>query len=65
MLRDGGPHIFKGLPLGEARQITVPAVLVRLLFLQGGTENPVDLPPAFAVKERPPQSKVAVTVSYT
>ena len=46
MLRDDRLHILKGLPLGEIRQIA-SAAFVRLLLLQEGAENAVDLPPAF------------------
>ena len=45
MLGDGNLRAVKGLPFGEVRERA--AVPVRRLFLQEGTENAVDLPPAF------------------
>ena len=70
MLGNGNLRTIKSLPFGEVRERV--AVPIRRLFLQEGTENAVDLPPAFgedalpfAVKEWPPQSKVTVTASYT
>ena len=45
MLGDGNLHAVKNLSFGEVRErIAVP---IRRLFLQEGTENAVDLPPAF------------------
>ena len=45
MLGDGNLRAVKNLSFGEVRQRV--AVPVRGLFFQGGTENTVDLPPAF------------------
>ena len=45
MLGNGNLRAVKDLSFGEVRQRT--AVPVRRLFFQGGTENAVDLPPAF------------------
>ena len=45
MLGDGNLRTVKSLPFGEVRErIAVP---IRRLFFQKGTENAVDLPPAF------------------
>ena len=45
MLGDGNLRTVKSLPFGEVRErIAVP---IRRLFLQEGTENAVDFPPAF------------------
>ena len=45
MLGDGNLRTVKSLPFGEVRERA--AVPVRRSFFQGGTENAVDLPPAF------------------
>ena len=45
MLGDGNLRTVKSLPFGEVWECA--AVPIRWLFLQGGTENAVDLPPAF------------------
>ena len=45
MLGDSNLCAVKSLPFGEVRERA--AVPVRRLFFQGGTENAVDLPPAF------------------
>ena len=45
MLSDGNLRTVKSLTFGEVRERAT--VLVRRLFLQGGAENAVDLPPAF------------------
>ena len=45
MLGNSNLRTAKSLPFGEVRErIAVP---IRRLFLQEGTENAVDLPPAF------------------
>jgi len=45
MLGDGNLRTVKSLPFGKVRDRA--AVPIRRLFLQEGTENAVDLPPAF------------------
>ena len=45
MLGDSNLCAVKSLPFGEVWECA--AVPIRWLFLQGGTENAVDLPPAF------------------
>ena len=45
MLSDGNLRTVKSLPFGEVRERA--AVPIRRLFFQKGTENAVDLPPAF------------------
>ena len=45
MLGDGNLHIVKNLPFGEVRECA--AVPIRRLFFQKGTENAVNLSPAF------------------
>ena len=45
MLGNSNLRTIKNLPFGEVWECA--AVPIRWLFLQGGTENAVDLPPAF------------------
>ena len=70
MLGNSNLRTVKSLPFGKIGQFTV--VFTFRLFFQRETENVVNFPPAFgkdalalAVKEWPPQSKVAVTASYS
>ena len=61
MLGDSNLCAVKSLPFGEVWECA--AVPIRWLFLQGGTENAVDLPPAFG--EDALALCGTVTASYT